>query len=239
MNSSTAFIWIYFGIVYSIYYVYTFDSPGRVEAIRKKFGQDRGELVRITTARLFVFFALGLVPWLLIPNLFNEPNSHWGVVLLPTGREVLFGTGVGVVAVALILINPNKRAFTKKYPQMRINRWSSREIAVNLITWVLYLSAYETMFRGYLLFSLRDLGMIPAIAIIQTLYIIIHLPFGGLVTVGTIPFGIAVGWLAWNEESFWIAFIAHIAVAFAHTIQSAILNPDMIFPARKEPTQDG
>ena len=238
MSSSTAVIWIYFGIVYSMYYVYTFDSPGRVETIRSKYGRDRGELIRIASARLFVFFALGLIPWILMPVVFNEPNAHWGVVLLPTGRELLSGAGVGAVAATLILINPNKREFTKKYPQMRISHWGYREIAVNLITWVLYLSAYETMFRGYLLFSLRDLGMLPAIAVIQTLYIIIHLPFGGLVTFGTIPFGIAVGWLAWSEESFWIAFIAHIAVAFTHTVHSAIRNPEMIFPARVKPMQD-
>ncbi len=232
MLDSTAFIWIYFGIVYSIYYVFTFDSPGKVEAIRRRLGHDKGELYRIAGARLFVFLFLGILPWVLIPILYGKANSQWGVVPLPTGREILFGLGVSAITVSLILLNPNKKYFTKKYPQMRISQWGTREIVINLITWVLYLSAYETMFRGYLLFSLKDLGMLPALAIIQTLYIIIHLPFGGLVTAGTIPFGIAVGWLSWREETFWIAFIAHIAVTFTHTLQSAMLNPEMKIPFR-------
>jgi hypothetical protein len=170
-----------------------------------------------------------------MPVLFDQPNSRWGVATLPTGRDVLFGVGVSLIAVSLTLFNPRRLSFTKKYPQMRIRSWGGVEIAVNLVTWVLYLAAYETMFRGYLLFSLDSLGMITAIAVMETLYIIIHLPFGGLVTWGTVPFGLAVGFLSWQEKSFWIAFLAHIAVAFVHEIQSAILNPEMQFPARKKP----
>lgn len=233
MPLSTALIWIYFGAIYALYYVFTFDSPGKVEAIRARYGHDKGELYRIAGARIFIFVVLGLIPWLFMPLLFGESNGFWGVVLLPTGQDILLGLAVGAIAVGTILFNPKKKNFTKKYPQMRIKQWNTRDIAINLITWVLYLAAYETMFRGYLLFSLKDLGMWPALAIIQTLYIIIHLPFGGQVTTGTIPFGIAVGWLSWQQESFWIAFIAHIAVAFAHTIQSAMLNPEVAFPRRK------
>lgn len=233
MSLSTAVIWIYFGVVYALYYVFTFASPEKVEAIRARYGHDRGELYRIAGARIFIFVVLGLLPWILMPTLFGESNARWGVVLLPTGRDILLGLAVGAIAVGTILFNPKKKNFTKKYPQMRIKQWNAECITVNLITWVLYLAAYETMFRGYLLFSLSDLGMWPALAIIQTLYIIIHLPFGGQVTVGTIPFGLAVGWLSWQQESFWIAFIAHIAVAFAHTIQSAMLNPEVGFSLRR------
>jgi hypothetical protein len=177
-----------------------------------------------------VFVFLGVLPWILVPRIFGEPNARWGVVLLPSGRDLLLGAAVAAIAVSTILLNPGRSKFTKKYPQMRIRRWRKMEITVNLVTWVLYLAAYETMFRGYLLFSLDGLGMIPALAVVQTLYIIIHLPFGGTVTWGTIPFGIAVGLITWQGNSFWAAYLAHIAVAFTHSIQSAVLNPEMDFP---------
>src|SRR5690348_15042200 len=56
-----------------------------------------------------------------------------------------------------IAVNKYAEPDTTAYPQLREAQWTSRLFVMNGTTWILYLLAYELVFRGYLFFHSLEL----------------------------------------------------------------------------------
>jgi membrane protease YdiL (CAAX protease family) len=86
------------------------------------------------------------------------------------------------------------------------------------------------MFRGFLLFSsLPVLGIWPSILLNTAVYSLVHIPKGNKETLGAIPFGILISYLAIETGTFWIAFFTHVILALSNEWFSLRTHPEMLF----------
>lgn len=138
---------------------------------------------------------------------------------------------VAILSVAIIAVNyfnaPNK-ANLAMYPQIRIPLWNTSTLIISAITWMLYLAAYEFMFRGFLLYALyEELGMIAAIAINTSIYSLVHIPKGKAEALGAIPLGILLCYLTLITGNLLIAFLVHVVMALSNEWFSLRVHPEM------------
>jgi uncharacterized protein len=75
-----------------------------------------------------------------------------------------------------------------------------------------YLFAWEYIFRGFMLFGLKDkLG--PATVLVQMIpFALLHFGKPELEVLSTIPVGLYLGYIAYRGNSFWPAYIIHLFI---------------------------
>jgi len=79
---------------------------------------------------------------------------------------------------------------------------------------ILFLFSYEFFFRGVLFFFFLEFnGLIIAILISTTLYVLIHIFDSKKEIFGTIPFGIVLCLFTYFTNNIWIAFIVHVTLS--------------------------
>lgn len=114
------------------------------------------------------------------------------------------------------------------YPQIRKRQWSVSLVIGSSITWLVYLFAYEFLFRGILLFtSLTALTEMTSITLNVSIYTLFHIPKGMKETLASIPFGIILCLVTIEAGSFWIAFLLHSLLALSNEWFSIYFHPDI------------
>jgi membrane protease YdiL (CAAX protease family) len=183
---------------------------------------------QVILQRMLGLFFLGMVSVLIIVLLpgeglqefgltfhFAEPPPWWSWLLIP-----------------LILIMgffaARKPVNLKQYPQIRTRTWTPALVAVNGITWLLFLIGYELLFRGFVLYA--SLGIMeagPAIALNATVYAFAHFYKGPGETFGAIPAGILFCYLTLLTGNIWSAVVLHSVMALSIEWFSLKAHPDM------------
>jgi membrane protease YdiL (CAAX protease family) len=212
-------------------------------AILKKYfsGRFSGDLLRMNGVlfhKLAGCLFMGILPAAFYLILFRAAPPHFGITLthLLANLEWMGGISVVIVLVSSQLARSPK--LMQQYPEMRINRWTARRFAVSSLGWIAYLTAYEVLFRGFLLFaSLEAFGYWPAIAVNVAIYSAVHLPKGIGETLGAIPFGILACVLTINTGSILIPLFAHISLAVSMEYFTIKYNPEMSFVKISNPKQ--
>ena len=77
---------------------------------------------------------------------------------------------------------------------------------------IVYLTAWEFLFRGYLLFGLRSRFKEASILIQMVPFVLLHLGKPEIETLSTIPMGLYLGYVAYRGNSCWPAVIIHIFI---------------------------
>ncbi len=185
------------------------------------------ETFRVVSNRLVLVLLYGVIPAFVVPRYFGVPLSAFGGVL-PRGW-FSYGATIGLTGVAVLvaLTNPRRRLVTGEYPMIRLAQWSGTTVLANTVSWVLYLLAYEFMFRGLLLYAFVPLGVTLAVAVNVSLYVTTHLVKNLQEGVASFPFGILLCGLTLYSGSFLPAFVIHLALALATTHGSLALHPRM------------
>ncbi|RLD27040.1 MAG: hypothetical protein DRI75_10445 [Bacteroidetes bacterium] len=84
---------------------------------------------------------------------------------------------------------------------------------------VVFLFAYEFFFRGVLLFTLIETnGLLTAIIICTSLYVLIHIFDSKAEILGAIPFGIVLCLFSYFTNNIWAAFIIHITLSGVYEV---------------------
>ena len=73
-----------------------------------------------------------------------------------------------------------------------------------------YMFAWEFLFRGFLLFGLKDKLGEASILVQMIPFILLHFGKPGMETIGTILMGIYFGYIAYRGNSYWPALIIHL-----------------------------
>ena len=121
--------------------------------------------------------------------------------------------------------NPGNLAL---YPQIRVKDWTPGILALSSISWIVFLVAYEFLFRGFLLFaSLEVMGPVAAIALNCSLYAFAHFYKGPVETFGAIPLGILLCYITLLTGNIWSAVIIHTVMALSNEWYSIRANPDL------------
>jgi len=122
----------------------------------------------------------------------------------------------------------------KLYPQIRIETWTLPVLTVSAVSWILFLVAYEFLFRGFLLGgSLLVMGPWPAILLNSTIYAFAHFYKGPGETFGAIPLGILLCYLTLVTGNIWSAVVIHSFMALSNEWFSIRAHPEMQIIAGK------
>lgn len=202
--------------------------------IKKVLKSGSGETRYVIFQRLLGAFIFGCLPFVIIFLSATKSISDFGVVF-PNGESFFWILILSIAILAVNYSNSRTPGNLKMYPQIREKEWSLQVLTLSALCWIAYLTAYEFLFRGYLLFSsVRLLGLWTAIVLNTSIYALVHIPKGLKETAGAIPLGILLCFLTLRTGSIWIAVFVHITMALSNEWLSLRVHPEMsIKKARK------
>jgi len=181
----------------------------------------------IMLQRLFGVLFFGISSLIVVLYVLKMSVSSFGVAP-PNLSGLIWLLIMSVVMLPMSYFNSKNPENLTQYPQIRHHEWSTGLLMLSALSWIAYLFAYEFMFRGFLLFSsLPVLGVWPSIILNTAIYSLVHIPKGSKETLGAIPFGIFLSYLAIETGSFWIAFFAHVVLALSNEWFSLAAHPEM------------
>lgn len=177
--------------------------------------------------RLLGLFFYGFIPAFVITATGSDPAAY-GIVLKEPVFVLWTGTAMGAVMVLLSYLNHRTPLNLEMYPQIRNSSWTAALLVTSALSWLAYLFAYEFLFRGYLLFAMREeMGIWNAIAVNTAVYSLVHTPKGWKEVVGSLPLGILLCVVCLRAGSIWPAFIAHGCLALSNEWLSLTAHPSM------------
>ena len=167
---------------------------------------------------------------LIIPCFFSFYGSHWSsYAAINSGdvRSTIMYTAIFSLLVVLVNIKAGKQSEnTKMYPQIRTPRWTLLLFAMNGLSWIVYLTAYEFLFRGYVFTSLLQSTTVENAFIISiVLYALAHLYKDEKEFLLSIPFGFILCYITLVTENVWASIIIHSALAISNDIFALRANP--------------
>ena len=202
-------------LLYGIYYILAYSRV--YDFIYAKFGSNANPTVfHSVFFRLAGFVLFGICSYLIFRNgygvefdFLETPPQHipdiigWSIAL-----------GILLITITYINVRNSKKS---QYPQFKIDRWTFSHKFLTYITWILYIVAYEFMFRGILLFgTVEEMGYLPAIILNVFLYAFVHIPKGGKEVLGCVLMGPVLCILALKTHSIIIPIIVHVSLCVSN-----------------------
>ena len=97
-------------------------------------------------------------------------------------------------------------------------------VATYSIQTLVYLFAWEFIFRGFLLFGLKGKLKEASILVQMVPFVLLHLGKPEIETISTIITGIYFGYVAYRGNSYWPAFIIHLFINISFLVFVNILS---------------
>jgi membrane protease YdiL (CAAX protease family) len=151
-----------------------------------------------------LYFAI--LPVLVIVLLLRKNPLNFG---LKTGNFRIWGpwTGLTILVLTPILL------FSSRLPSLQTYyRTEHFNFVRYFFTNLVILMAWEFIFRGFLLFGLKNRFKEGAILIQMVPFVITHFYKPELETISTILTGIYFGYICYRGNSYWPAFIIHLFI---------------------------
>ncbi len=220
-----AMLWSVVGFAFYYFLSLNQSLAGRIW----KFQADLDSRVKVVVLqRTWGVIFLGLISLFLVLLLPEESPGDYGFSFSFAGSLPWWS----YLLLPLILIAGYFSASTPGnlalYPQIRIENWSRGILLLSALSWVLFLVAYEFLFRGFLLFaSLEVLDPWMAIALNCSIYAFAHFYKGPAETFGAIPVGILLCYLTIQTGNIWSAVMIHSVMALTNEWFSLRAHPKM------------
>lgn len=106
-------------------------------------------------------------------------------------------------------------AFVEKYPHLLSARSDWGEFSIYEMGMIVYMFSWEFIWRGFMLFGLKEKFGYYAVLIQMIPFVILHNGKPIAETLGAIAGGIALGILAFRTNSFFYGLITHMGVMFS------------------------
>ncbi len=187
---------------------------------------------RIFRVRLFGAVLFGIVS----VGLFTVFTSYtaYSLGLVPEqGKalsEFLWALVLSLPVVGVSWLNAGNSDHLRKYPQIRASRWTGSMFAVNALTWILYITGYEILFRGVLLMPIAGtFGVAVAVAVSTVLYSAVHIAKSMKEAVGSLILGPVLCAITLYFGNIWAAVFVHITLVVSNTVFSFYRNSEMTF----------
>jgi membrane protease YdiL (CAAX protease family) len=195
---------------------------------QQKFGIKRAQEFWIHFRQLTGFVILGGIPFLTGLIILRGKISAYGLGIT-IGRNVLYYIIIlSVLIISINLFASRSQVSLKKYPLIKTKSWSLKLLIISSSGWIMYLLAYEFLFRGFLLFTcIQSFGIWPAIIINIMIYSLTHVPQGLNETLGAVPFGLVLCYIVVLSGTIWPAFILHVVLAISNEWFSIRNNPEI------------
>lgn len=185
-------------------------------------------LRQVLFARMAGVVIFGLLPSILILVFSGIQFKDVGLWIERPQRQSLWIVLIATVIIFINYFNGKKEDNLMMYPQIRKAEWSISLVILSAISWIMYLFAYEFLFRGILLFSSYEIfGYWPAIFINIGIYSLVHVHKGAKEALGAVPMGLILSVLVLSTGTIWIAFFVHIVLALTNEWFSLYFHPEM------------
>ncbi len=230
-------------VSYLIYW-FVIENGKLKEAFDRRWGDGGGSL------RFFIFnkswgvLWFGLVCTIAAKSLFPGLSLADMGFALPAGKAALRATLLWSITLLPLLLlltwaGARKTAHSGtgfgRYPEIGLSVWGPETFAIHAGFWILYLTAYELLFRGILLFPLAmALGPWPAIGINLAIYSAVHIPKGATEAVGALFLGLLLCIITLQTGSILVAVLAHTVLALTNGIAAFAYRSDMRMRSAKD-----
>ncbi len=153
-----------------------------------------------------------------------------GFLLTNTVGGLLITICFSCIAIGVNFFYASAKNNIKIYPNIRQSLWTPGLLLANTVSLMVYLTAYEWLFRSFLFFGcLSVYPMWFAILINVIVYAGAHLHQGPRETILSVPFGIILCLISWFTGTFLTAAIIHIALSLSNDYFAIRANPEMHF----------
>ena len=194
----------------------------------ERHGLASAQVRRIYMQKLLGFVAFGVVPAIVLFAFLPYSWEEWGVAAKFPAETFYWILGLSPVLTLMTYSSTRKPESLAMYPEIRKPEWDMTIFILSALGWMIYLLAYEWMFRGYLLFGcVRAFGVWPAIIINTCIYSLVHVPKGQTEAIGAIPLGILLCIITIRTETIIVAVVAHWVLSLANEWFSLKFNPDI------------
>ncbi len=229
---STAFVILAAVIFYYIYFYFvTSRLPEKFCAAINKSVQK--EIVLFLLKKFSGFLILGLIPGLLYYFFMNQGFAIFGISLdnLKNNYQII----LLLIAIIVAILFVNQRVNRQNNSlQIELSEWNLSLFLINTFGWIIYLVAYEFLFRGILLFECYEsFGFWPAIAINIAIYSAIHMVNGKGQTIGALIFGGIACYLTLTRGTILIPIIMHVSLSVFSDYFSIRYNNSLSFVKQK------
>ncbi|HER09149.1 MAG TPA: CPBP family intramembrane metalloprotease [Bacteroides sp.] len=185
-------------------------------------------IIQVLFQRMWGVIFLGILSVLVIRLFLRDPLAVYGLGFQfhrPPPWWILLSFPL-IIAVSRYHASSSKNLAL--YPQFRIQTWTPGILFINGISWIMFLVAYEFLFRGFLLFgALSVMDPQPAVLLNCVLYAVAHLYKGPLETIGAIPMGVLLCYLTILTGNIWTAVCIHSFMALTNEWMSIRAHPGM------------
>lgn len=162
-----------------------------------------------TLSALVLYF---LIPLGIILLVFREDPREFGLTLGDWKKGVLFSVlGVAIMAVVIVLL-AQLEEFRRYYDFGFFDRSQTAEVVEFAVRQAVYMFSWEFMFRGFMLFGLKERFGSLAIWIQAIPFAIMHLGKPELETLSTIFGGAAFGYIDLESRSVFPSVVIHWAI---------------------------
>lgn len=155
---------------------------------------------------LSVFLYCGIFPVLVVLLILRKNPLDYG---LRWGIPRLWGYYVLIICVAAAVILYASSFFTSLQSYYKNAEFN---IAVYVLTQAVSLCGWEFMFRGFLLFGLKEKLGEASILVQMVPFVLLHIGKPEVETISTIITGILFGYVVYRGRSFWPAFFIHLFI---------------------------
>jgi len=153
--------------------------------------------------------------------------SQMGFVIPPVGASVLWILLGASFTLPAALLSARRPAFWQRYPEIRTQDFHRGIVIRSGIAWLVYLTGYELVFRGVLLFYVATTyGPWEAIAVSTGLYTLAHLHKDAAETIACLPMGVFFSVMALSTAGPWSVIALHWLIAMTGESAAAHRNPD-------------
>ncbi|MCB1499612.1 MAG: CPBP family intramembrane metalloprotease [Bauldia sp.] len=208
-------------VLYLVFYALT-----ALPALERRRNTIAGVLAKRALGVVILGGGAALAAWLFLP--FSP--AQLGVVVPVPPTTWAWVAAASVVIVIGCLLTAHKPENFDVYPEMRVPLWGVGPVAANFVSCLLYMLAYEFLFRGFLFFAC--LAIMPAwlaIAVNAALYALAHVPKGRREALGSIPLGVVVCLASIETGAIWAAFLIHVIMSQLNDYLAVRGNPAMRF----------
>lgn len=189
-------------------------------------GTERAQETKVYLQRFVGICFYGIVPALIFLVLLGHKWSDFGVLPMWASQDLLWTLCLSVLALPLSYTGARKADSQEMYPEIRRPEWDRKTLILSALTWIVYISAYELMFRGFLLFSCdRAFGSGAAIAVNTAIYALTHVPKRMTEGIGAIVFGVILCLITLRTGTIWVSVLVHIVLALSNEWFSLRFNP--------------
>lgn len=160
------------------------------------------------------FFTLFILSALIIKFILKENLNDYGLQFGDYKTGIIISLLLILIMLPLIWFVSATESFVQKYPHLHTARDSWSLFFIYESGMLIYMFAWEFIWRGFMLFGLKEKFGYYAVLIQMIPFVILHNGKPELETFGAITGGIALGILALRTKSFYYCVAVHIGVMF-------------------------